>query len=87
MAAQLPPPPPIELGNEGQETMCGSMDVGRKCGDLVFQLFQSIGVIEGVGGCRFGDRRHYVIEEGGGYRVGNGGHYVIEGAGGCRFGD
>ena len=44
MAAQLPPAPPIELGNEGQEPMRGGMDVGRKCGDLVFQLFQSIGV-------------------------------------------
>jgi hypothetical protein len=49
MAAQLPAPSSVELGDEGEEPVGGGMDMGRQRGDLVLQLFQGIGVGEGIG--------------------------------------
>jgi hypothetical protein len=57
MAPQFPAPPPVELGDEGEEPVGSGMDMGRQRGDLVLQLFQGIGVGEGIRGRSSGLRR------------------------------
>jgi hypothetical protein len=49
MASQLPPPAAIEVCDEGEKTVGGRMDVGRQGGDLLLQLLQRLGILEGRG--------------------------------------
>ena len=57
MAAQLPPPAAVEVGDEGEETVGGGVDLGGQDDDLLFQLLQGVAVVGGVGDLRFGVAR------------------------------
>ena len=48
MPAQLPSPPPIELGDQNEHAMRSRVDMSRQRRDLVAQLLQRIGVVEGI---------------------------------------
>jgi len=48
MSPKLPPPAAIELGDEGKQPAGGGVDVGRQRYHLLFDLFQGVGIGEGI---------------------------------------
>jgi hypothetical protein len=39
----------IEVGDEDQQPVRGGVDVSGQRGDLILQLFQGVGIVEGIG--------------------------------------